>query len=58
MRGTCRDDAAEIVVEDNGIGIDPVHSRNASSECFSGCIVDEKQYAGAGIGLALVPACR
>jgi PAS domain S-box-containing protein len=46
--------AAEIVVEDNGIGIDPVHAESIFG-VFQRLHRDEKQYAGAGIGLAL---CR
>jgi light-regulated signal transduction histidine kinase (bacteriophytochrome) len=47
-------DATEIVVEDNGIGIDPVHAESIFG-VFQRLHRDEKQYAGAGIGLAL---CR
>lgn len=46
--------ATVIVVEDNGIGIDPVHADSIFG-VFQRLHLDETRYAGSGIGLAL---CR
>jgi signal transduction histidine kinase len=47
-------DEVEIIVEDNGIGIDPAQSERIFG-VFQRLHVDEKLYSGTGIGLAL---CR